>query len=367
MMRELRRLAAESGPIANFVEDPPYPLNRETMSGMSLRIDRYWLRWWWARFGVPWGVWGLRTHRDWFDARHISFDFDGRPEDWERYCENRGFEGNAHPVALIVILRHPPQWKALSNIRAAGEHPILFEHRPPAVGYALQGGDFIGADDVGTLGGFLWSAREQAHYAVTCAHVLGNHPPGSATKAYSPSTKSTANRRHIGQIAHSLVPSAGGGKCNRRIQPGAPEVDFGLVEIDSSVALDAHHPSAGKITRVADLGDLGQDDFVEFHGFKSGAVQARIKECNIWKEIDINNMPVCFSDLFVIEDRSYNYVNSALAQAGDSGAWIVHSSDGLVSWDGMLIGGSGQDVYVCYAEHVLAKASAAIGALTLPP
>jgi hypothetical protein len=43
-MEELRNLAID-GLIADFVENPPYFLTTEHVSGVSLRIDAFWLRW----------------------------------------------------------------------------------------------------------------------------------------------------------------------------------------------------------------------------------------------------------------------------------------------------------------------------------
>lgn len=366
-MEELRALAS-TGLIADFVENPPFSLSTEYVSGVSLRIDEFWLYWerayLWPQIGYP-----LPYHtphpvphrelRTFYGARH---DFTPRPPTWSAYCRRKGYPiDDAHPVTVVAILRAPFDQKLLGDApRAIGAHPIVYEYRPEAVGYALAPGDFIGCTGEGTLGGFLWNTSESSYQAMSCAHVLGE-----SGRAYSPRPNVFGTRTEIGSVTFSLLPVASGMKCNRAIQPDAPVIDLALVTVDAGTATLLTIPDIGRVAADSAIANMDQNDPVWFFGQKSQGVQAKTAELNIWKELKINCTPTCFSDLFVIDHPSYPYIGTNLARPGDSGAWIVTQSMGTVTWDGMLIGGDGLRAYCCFAENIMK--TLAKQPLTLPP
>jgi hypothetical protein len=364
-VQELRELA-NGELIGNFVEDPPYGLSIENVSGVSLRIDEYWLAWNRARplaFGLPpFEPIPQRTSRTFLGAR---YDFNDRPPDWDSYCTRKGYFGagaltymtTVHPVLVVVILRRP-----LGEIfqkgdfpRHVGPHPIVYDHRPDAEAYALRSGDFLGAEAEGTLGGFLWNKRDGAYNAVSCAHVLGKESVGgSRNRAYSPKPGALGGKVEIGDVIWSEMPKAvSSTKCNSRTDPNAPTIDAACVVMDSTVTPNLASSWSGKITQHTPIAHMGQGDAASFYGNVSKHVRAKIKEVTIWKEIKVGKTSYCFKDIFVLEDTIFHYVAADLAKKGDSGAWVVNTSAGFASWDGMLVGGDGQNAYCCYAENIM--------------
>jgi hypothetical protein len=93
---------------------------------------------------------------------------------------------------------------------------------------------------------------------------------------------------------------------------------------------------------------------VTLTGATSGTLSAKVKECNIWKELAFQGNSYCFGDLLVIEDVTYHYIASQFTKPGDSGAWLVNTAAGHVSWDAMLIAGDGANAYCSYSENIMA-------------
>jgi len=350
-MNELRDLARR-GPIADFVDQPPYPLSLQNMSGVSLRVDDYWQAWFFSRF---WGHFGNPLAQSFREARSFfgtRYEFNGVPVDWNEHCIRLGYGEDAHPVTIVVHLRATAQVDLRDAPTTVDHHPVVYERRPAAEAYSLQCGDFLGGNSKGTLGGFLWSLKDRACVAVSCAHVVGDI---AGERVYSPDPGFRGKSTEIGTVVHSVFPRPiAGVKCNNRIQANAPCVDAALIELDAPGSAVARHPGVGKIGRVTAIGDMGQNDPIEFYGSKSGAVDAKIKECNIWKELLVDGTPTCFGDLFVLESRSPKYILSQLAQPGDSGSWVIGQAGGISGWDGMVVGGDGLNAYCCYAENVMA-------------
>lgn len=355
-MEELRALA-RGGTIGGFVDDPPFPLGVENVSGVSLRVDAYWLRWFWAPLRRPYGLHRRGSYEE--RAFHgVRYDFGARPPQWKAHCRDRGYPGDAHPVTVVVMLRRPPTPGMLAEApRSVGPHPVVYELRPPAAGYSLDAGGFVGGDDEGTLGGFLQHSGTLAYYAVSCAHVLCRSPAASApARVYSPKPGAFGARTEVGTVRFSAYPSATGGKCNRFVT-GAPSVDVAVAEVDGQVVVNTGIPRIGAPSSIAAIQDIGQEDPVRFYGHKSRRRAARVAEATLWKELSIDGVAVCFSDLFAIEHPSYNHLTRSLARGGDSGAWVVDTSGGTAVWYGMLIGGDGVRAYCCYAENVMSQLS----------
>ena len=303
-----------------------------------------------------------RVYRSYFGD---TYDFNSKPSDWDSYCKRKGYAAadswpgeSIHPVLVVVILRRPLKDifpKGGDYPRRLGPHPIIYEYRMEAEGYALRSGDFLGAAQEGTLGGFLWNSRDLTYNAVSCAHVLGRESVGGKkNRAYSPKPGALGAKVEIGDVIWSQMPSASSTtKCNSRADPNAPTIDAACAVIDGNTAPNLAFPGAGKITQWTPIASMGQGDPTSFYGNISGHVHAKIKEATIWKEIKLNGTPYCFKDIFALEDTVFQYVAAALAKKGDSGAWVVNATAGVVSWDGMLVGGDGQNAYCCYAANIM--------------
>jgi len=354
-MRELRELGS-SGPIAEFVEtqEEASPSNS---SGVSLRIDDYWLAWfqrirwlgWHPHFGPSFVQREMRTFF------RFEYDFSARPPDWDAYCASKGRKGS-HPVSIIVLLRRPHPGRSADNWRTeVGDHPIVCEYRPEAFAHSIAGGAGVTGTSTGTLGGYLWHTNEQEHYAISCQHVLGATDLTQASTVHALTRKSA--KISIGNVIQSVFPPQHEGKCNNRIQPGSlaspNSVDAAVVDLSGHPTIDLNLPGVGKIVKWTDVAQMGQGDSVTFTGYASGTVKAKIKECNIWKEIDVKGQKVCFGDLFVLEHEVHQYVPQDLSKPGDSGAWIINTQASIASWDGMLIGGDGVNAYCAYAENTM--------------
>jgi len=380
MLDELRQLGTV-GEIANWVESPPSELSTETVHGVALDIDDYWLSYWQSYKGLmtfagtqpilnvyiqPEAKLG-RTFRTNFNAR---YDFLDRPKDWRDYCDSRGYQEDAHPVRVIIVLREKISSSLMHEYSHIGRHPIVYEVRPPALAHSLKSSDYVARSTVstnkhGTVGGLLYDNSNGSYHLVTCAHVMLTDQTGDRVISPRPTLLGTPTEIGTVTLNHYPQPSPGA-KCNNKIAAVVPKLDAALVKVDTSVSVDVSG-GAGKISKVSPIAELGRDDPVEFHGAKSGRVKARIAEVNIWHEIEVVGTKVCFSDLFAIQPRGTVWVNSSLSVPGDSGSWVVSRDGGIVRWDGMLLAGDGSKSYCCYAEHVFDEFRKDNRYLVLPP
>ena len=83
--------------------------------------------------------------------------------------------------------------------------------------------------------------------------------------------------------------------------------------------------------------------------------------------VEIDGHMRCFGDIFAITPRRPWYLNHKLAKGNDSGSWVIRSSNGVASWDGMLFAGDGIMGYACFAENIMDKAQAFSPTLALIP
>ncbi len=356
-MQELRTLAID-GTIAQFAEQPLF--DPGVVTGMSLRIDAYWLSWFEAEFWRlgPWpSPLPQRVARVHFGR---GYDFEQRPRDWSDYCRSKKLSEHAHPVSVVVILRSvPPSGVPETWPRMVGSHPVIYEYRPEAQLQALSPGDAVKGGLTGTLGGYLWRTTDGQHFALSCAHVFNASTASTGSSVY-------AGGSYIGNVVESHFPPPSSAKCNRKIQTTTTSgnLDVGVADLVSSPVMHLSVPHAGKVATVTSIAQLGQSDPVILTGAVSGTLHGKIKECNIWKELTFNGSKYCFSDLLVIEDTTHHYVASAFTKDGDSGAWVVNTTGGHVSWDAMHIAGDGANSYCCYAENIMAAIDPN---LSLPP
>lgn len=367
MFYYLRRIAGEFG--GRFREFLDRNLPTELLRGVHLHVDPYWveaaLRW---RFGPLW-----RPHLEgqifWDEIYDHGVPDRWRPRDWERHNSLLGFPGNAHPARWRVIFRedeHRREFKAELPRTFEGPFgpiPIRYEARPPAIAL-LAPGDSLGqqtpATD-GTLGGFLIDTRSLDPYLVTCAHVAA-----AGNDVFSPATPAGAGAR-IRSVAHAVLPPPDTGSgCNRFTHHPPPALDLAIARIHAPQPVNYYIPGIGQPTAVTTIRAMASNQPVSLYGRKSKLVQAELGSLCVYHEVTIAGAAHCFGDLFTLTPPKPWYVNTALVKGGDSGAWIIRSTGGLVGWDGMLIAGDGATGYACFAENIMDECRTALPNLALP-
>jgi hypothetical protein len=352
-MKVLREFGRQEG-LAFFLDETTNRLGTN-VQGVSIAYDGYWLAFVLSDVARRWSPdycyhsRSLHIHwsdyEDWFRNALKGY----RPPDWDDYCETRGYRKGSEPIIIKVLLR-----KSLTdNIELPGSwenNPIVYVPEPPCIAFAqtLNNGDELGQsgpDTLGTLGGILQHANG-TYYLTTAAHVL---PSKRDVAAPSP-----AKAKHPPKVATYIdgeLP-APATKCNSRSAPNAVSVDIALCEIDSAV-VSLGSPLNNGLSRWSTIADMTPGDPVAFCGARTPNGQAMIADATLWRDVDVNGQMRCYGDIFAIEPRQKVYINTNLAQPGDSGAWIVYDgNDPLRAFDGTLIGGAGSRVYCSYAENV---------------
>lgn len=105
-MQELRELA-RTGEIAGFISEPPPNLSTETVHGVNLVVDHFWLRYYRAFYAA-------RAEESVFSGSyrsrrlfgHKDMDFEWRPTGWADHCQAWGYPRDAHPVVIQIHLRN---------------------------------------------------------------------------------------------------------------------------------------------------------------------------------------------------------------------------------------------------------------------
>jgi hypothetical protein len=142
--------------------------------------------------------------------------------------------------------------------------------------------------------------------------------------------------------------------CNSRVQPNAETVDLSVVEwVPLGTSFEPPTVPTAKTYRRYDSLCPGLP--VRFVGKESGHVKAELGPVTIWHEFefeDFGDGPPgrrCFGTLFELNDGEGDV--SAVAQPGDSGAWVF--DDGVYgAWIGMLIARQGRRAYGCFSEFI---------------
>jgi hypothetical protein len=369
MYDELREFARRQD-VAGFIEGYlSETLTEERVRGVHVGIDRFWFECWlaeWAQRNSPCQWLGTRVDVRWLRTFRNVFnvDFDFRPPNWNRHCKTRGYPEGGNPIYIKFILREPLTETKEFLRRDWQGYPILYEYRPVCRALSiistllgkgqLTAGSSIGLSSpspAGTAGGFLRDTAASKDYLVSCAHVMRK----VGDDVYYPSPNEWGLPTKIGEVRLSLLPGAKGPnmKCNRVAAPSAPTLDLAVAELDSSLSLNPEIPKVGPVDHVNSISNISQGDYVVFVGKTSGLVEAELGSLCIWHEIEIDNQPYCFSDLFEMTHRRPFYLNTNLAEGGDSGAWVVNITNNIVGWDGMLIGGDGAQAYGCFSENIM--------------
>lgn len=366
-MKVLREFGRQEG-LGLFLDQATSRLG-PNVQGVSVAYDGYWLAFALSQMARRWTpdycYYSRSLHiessdyEDWF--RHSLTNF--RPPDWDGYCETRGYRKGSQPIIIKILLRQFPA----ENIELPGSwenNPIVYVPEPPCIAFAqaLNNGDELGQsgpDTLGTLGGIL-QHRNGTYYLTTAAHVLPSKldvaapSPRSFTASWfsklAALTRSCRTARVATYVDGELPAPAT--KCNSRSAPNAVSVDIALCAIDSAV-VSLGSPLNNGLSRWSTIADMTPGDPVAFCGARTPHGQAVIADATLWRDVDVGGQMRCYGDIFAIEPRQKVYINTNLAQPGDSGAWIVYDgNDPLRAFDGTLIGGAGSRVYCSYAENV---------------
>jgi hypothetical protein len=363
-MQLLREFSRQEG-LALFLDENTSRL-ADNVQGVRVGYDEYWLafvltslehRWspdWWSCQSRTRHLMWPRYH-DWFrDAIN-----EVRPPAWDAYCETRGYRRGAQPIIIKVLLR-TSLTRNLDLPTAWENNPIVYIPEPPCVAFtqSLNTGDELGQggpDTLGTLGGIL-QHRNGTFYLTTAAHVLPNR-----LDVVAPSPTQSKRATKIGMYIDGDLP-APAAKCNNRSAPNAVSVDIALCEVDPAV-ISLGAPLNNGLSRWSMIADMTSGDAVAFCGTRTPHGQALINDTTLWRDVDVGGQMRCYGDMFTIQPRHKVYINTNLAQPGDSGAWIVYDgTDPLRAFDGTLIAGAGSLVYCSYAENIKAWCDRKFGA-----
>src|SRR5207248_1477617 len=140
---------------------------------------------------------------------------------------------------------------------------------------------------------------------------------------------------------------------NNRTHSSADSLDLAIAAFDPRVHAHWVYPGFAKPNAVTSFNGMKSGDHVVFFGKTSGRVDCEIGSLCIFHEIDIEKQPRCFGDIFTLTWPKPWYFNTALAKPGDSGAWILRSRVGFVSWDGMVFACDGATAYACFADNIM--------------
>jgi hypothetical protein len=156
----------------------------------------------------------------------------------------------------------------------------------------------------------------------------------------------------VGKVIRSVLPPPNppNTSCSVRSPGSAHHLDIALVEISQNIQPDPNVQGVGKPAFITPVLRMKQGDQVRLVGQKSGKVDAEIDSLTIFHEIDIENQPRCFGNIYSLTPPRPWYVNTKLVKSGDSGSWILRQANSMVGWDGVLVAGDGAHAYACFAE-----------------
>jgi len=338
--------------------------NPNAVQGVRIEYDSYWLQQLqqWVSVRSGWGWFHpfhpeeFRHWEKWYEdilENPRSFE----PPFWRNYVKaNRLGEGSA--VIVTFVLRDP---KAIDQFSeglqgALPGYQTRVEYHPQVRGFAATASASTATVGVtspnqtnGTLGGMLRDrSRASKQYIVSCAHVLSDT---AGTDVFVPSPPQ-GGKTVVASVSYGIMAPAmsTGASCSKDTTSEYP-VDAAAAEVSRASSIPSG--TFPKIDAVKAIKLMSQRDPVWFTGAVSGRVKGQINSLSIWQEIEIGSQFHCFGNLFVVEPPKPWYLNTNLAQPGDSGAWILSTDGFAIDWNGMLIGGDGAFVYCSFAEKIV--------------
>lgn len=349
--------------VPRFLDEFSERINWETVRGLHLSMDSYWMYHYRLRYSKDRYDWLFSNYicekikRDEFQsARDFFKDFG--PPDWEDHCKYLGYQKNSLPIVFRVVFREEENLQESKELPAFFEnYPIIYEHRPKCTGLAqnIQATDSVGKLNpatAGTAGGFLRDVNNNSYYLLSCAHVLGKRNE----EVFLPGPFDSSRNNRIGEVKHSVMPAPNNsGGCNSRSHSNPDSLDISLAELDQGVYPHISYSTFGKPNHVSQIYQMKTGDAVSLFGKKSGRVDAELGSLCIFHAVEIDNQERCFGDIFTITYPKPWYLNTDLVKEGDSGSWILSSDNGRSSWNGLLFAGDGATGYACFAENIMSE------------
>jgi len=332
--------------------------NNPVKTGVILDLNPFWLHRYYSDLaGIHHQWWG-------FDYRHTPIldvlpidhipDLNWRDELAERMIQEllgREFPKHFTPYLLKIVSRPDETVRSETGgfrqeLRDAARDcdiPTIIETRPPPR-FVTSPGDSVvdsSGSSPGTIGGFLEDAISGDQYAVTCGHVISS---GSAI----------SNGSTIGNCPHAKdpVPLPSGTHCG--IGCGfINNLDVALIDLSGTTVTN-------KATGIR--GVVGTRTRLEMHGATSGhktyEVGGAVIEHEIggtcWERLTQFHAPVSSSIL----PTSFAVAGTSPPKGGDSGAWLLDSSD---EWAGMVVASDHLHGYAIAADDMIANSNSEFG------
>jgi len=359
----------------------------DTVQGVVLDVDRFWLglwllreRWGEERLNTWFGIYLEAIHRPGWGALGPGWDWglpkgpgifhrplsaadvrDWRPRDWEHRQFRLGLPKEGPPLVVKVCLRPrtSPEDRVptLEDVQG-GERRLLVELEtrsrarlgsdPRKAHVPLPGGVSIGvgASDYGTLGVVLTDGAG-VYYALTCSHVAG-----AAAQVAQPSRRDAASPAVIGRTVSStaLTVCPPGTKCNPWSGVTPNEIDASLIQIDTkTVSAILEVLDVGPLTGVTPRASISPSQAVEAVGRTSRRNALQVGGLAAWYTFTHGGSDYCFKNLFEVESP---YGAAGITKLGDSGAPVCTPDAVGTAWAGMIIGCDAYKGYAMYGETV---------------
>lgn len=358
----------------------------DTVQGVVLDVDRYWLGLWllrerwgeerldrwfsgyleaihqpWRDFGSEWS-WGLPKEPSIFHRPLGAADVHNwRPLNWEYRLSRFGLPKEGLPLVVKVCLRpqasSEDRFPKLEQLQEdGGRLQVELETRsrarlssdPRRAHVPLPGGVSIGvgATDYGTLGVVLTDGAG-VYYGLTCSHVAG-----LGAQVVQPSIRDATSAIVIGRTvaATALTACPPGTKCNPWSGATPNEIDASLIQIDTNrVGVILEVLDIGPLTGVMPRASISTSQSVEVMGRTSKLNALQIGGLAAWYTFVHDGSAYCFRNLFEVESP---YGTAGIIKLGDSGAPVCTPDDVGMAWAGMIVGCDAYKGYAMYGETV---------------
>jgi hypothetical protein len=360
----------------------------DTVQGLVLDLDRYWLLTWQMRqrsggatpdrisrlieiladwpllFGPDispsYNPGGLNWQQSIYSRPIEQSDIDDwRPPQWDRYQRSFGGRGDGLPIVVKVCLR--PSAKPGEKIPTAddlrdskGRLRVEIQTRPQAQLSSnprrhhrpLPGGVSIGtsAKDFGTLGVILTDHRGK-YYGLTCSHVAQQ-----GMNVDQPAQRDRSGPSPIGKsiLATALSPCSQTAPCNPWAGVAAHELDLSLVEIDArSVTSILEVLDIGPLSSIVPRAGLSTGQAVEVMGRTTRYSVLQVGGLAAWYRFHSDGKYYCFKNLFEVQSP---YGSTSAIRPGDSGGPVCTADQIGTGWCGMIVGCDKFNGYAMYSE-----------------
>jgi len=299
------------------------------------------------------------------------------PPGWKEFCAARRPGTGNSPIYVAIYVTGDPDTFRLSFLvpdSIPPGHEVLIEVRGRFAAVAdhaqhrpLVGGVSVGnsnRNDGGTLGGFLKERGTNDPEILSCRHVLVDSTVQDVVQqATNHGGSSPADR--VGRVSCVVPLNAGSG-----FTYSAPynQVDAALAKVDTSkvAAKRDIRRLAAPVTSIQAVNGIALGDQVVFVGKESDDRDAFVFRFISRVKIDVRGTLYNFGDLFEIKSLKKLH-HGSLAQAGDSGSWVVHEVDPAnYEWYGLLVAvdaSTPELATCCFGEFVIDELKAVSGSI----